>query len=241
MTTTFSWSLVRRQAVDRVVHPHELDVRLVDDDQHVRRHPREEAVQLGLGEGRAGGVVGSADQHDLGAVGDRVGHRVEVVPAVGEHRDPDRGRGRGGDRDRVGLEGPPGEDDLVAGIAERLHQLVDQPDRAGRHRQVVGGHSELLREGGVERGGAHVGVAVHRRDTGLDGLDHAGQWRVGILVRGELVRRHPGSDRRRLPGDVRRDLRDVRPWLGGGHDATLFTMRPTGGGPGRARCRCQLR
>ena len=32
-----------RDAVDRVAHPHELDVRLVDDDQHVLGHPRQEA------------------------------------------------------------------------------------------------------------------------------------------------------------------------------------------------------
>ena len=35
------------------------------------------------GDRRAGRVVGGADQHDLGAVGDRGGHRVEVVAAVG--------------------------------------------------------------------------------------------------------------------------------------------------------------
>ena len=46
-------------------------------------HLREERVELGLGDRRAGGVVGRADQHDPGAVGDRRGHRVEVVAAVG--------------------------------------------------------------------------------------------------------------------------------------------------------------
>ena len=93
-------------------------------------------VELGLGHRRAGRVVGRADHDDLGAVGDRRGHRVEVVPAVGGHRHPDVAGAGGGDRDRVGLEGPPGVDDLVAGLAERLHQLVDQRDRAGRQRRA---------------------------------------------------------------------------------------------------------
>ncbi len=217
MTTTFSRLAVGGDAVDRVVHPDELDVRLVDHDQHVGGHLGQEGVELGLGHGRPGRVVRRADQHDLGAVGDRGRHRVEVVPTVRQHGDPhDRGRGRG-DRDRVGLEGAPGEDHLVAGIAERLHQLVDQADRARRHGQVLDRHLETLGQRGVQHARAHVGVAVHLRHGRLCRLDHPGQRRVGILVRGELVRRHPGAHRGRLAGDVRGNVEDVGPRLRAGH------------------------
>ena len=64
----------------------------------------QEPVQLGLGHRRPGRVVRRADHDDLGAVGDRRRHRVEVVPAVGGHRHLDAaGPGRG-DRDRVGTQ-----------------------------------------------------------------------------------------------------------------------------------------
>ena len=137
--------------------------------------------------------------------------------AVGQHRDPHHLRGGGGDRDRVGLEGAPREDHLVARVAERLHQLVDQADRPGRHRQVLDRHAEALAQGGVQRAGAHVRVAVHLVDRAPRRLDHPGQRRVGVLVRGELVRRHPGPDGRRLARDVRRDVEDVGARLGGSH------------------------
>ncbi len=109
---------VRRDAVDLVVHPHELDVRLVDDDEHVLGHPRQERVEVGLGHRRPGRVVGRADHDAAGARPDRGDHRVEVVPAVRGHRHRHRGRGRRRDRDRVGLEGAPGVHHLVAGLAE---------------------------------------------------------------------------------------------------------------------------
>jgi hypothetical protein len=230
--------------VDRVVHPDELQVGLVDDDQHVLRDFRQEGVELRLRDGRPRRVVGRADQHHLGALGDRRGHRVEVVATVREHRHLHRDRSSRGDRDRVGLEGAPREDDLVAGVAEGLHQLVDEAHRAGRDGQVVGGHVEGLGERGVERAAAHVGVAVHRRDPALDCLDDAGQRRVGVLVGGQLVRRHPGSDGRRLARDVRRDLRHVRSGLGGAHEVEVSHQRSgsgggaRGGAPAPARCRC---
>src|SRR6478752_6968932 len=92
---------VGRDAVDGVGHPDELDVRLVDHDQHLRRDLLEERVELGLRHGRSGGVVGGADQHDAGAVGDGLDHRVEVVAAIGEHGDADHAGCGGGDGDGV--------------------------------------------------------------------------------------------------------------------------------------------
>ena len=72
------------QAVDRVVHPHELEVGLVDHDDHGGGDLRDEGVELGLGDGGAGRVVGRAHDDDLRAVGDR----RQQPP---EHRALDRG------------------------------------------------------------------------------------------------------------------------------------------------------
>ena len=108
----------------------------------------------------------------------------------------DARRAAGGDGDRVGLEGAPGVDDLVAGLAERVDELVDQADRAGRRGEVLDRHAHRLAEGGVERGAAHVGVAVHlRRGLGRR-LQHAGQRRVGVLVGRQLVGRQALARRR---------------------------------------------
>ena len=101
----------------------------------------------------------------------------------GSDRHPDvAGAGRG-DRDRVGLEAAPRVDDLVAGLAERLHQLVDQrrPTPVARASWSVPTPS-LLGERVVERGVAHVGVAVHLLGGPGGGLDDARQRRVGVLV-----------------------------------------------------------
>ena len=74
---------VERDPVDRVVVADELPVGLVEHDHARRAAPRSrKAAQLGAADGGAGRVVRRADQHDLGAVGDRRGHRVEVVPCV---------------------------------------------------------------------------------------------------------------------------------------------------------------
>ena len=80
------------------------------------------------------GLLGVQTMTHPGARRDRGGHRVEVVPPVRGDRHRHRGRGGGGDRDRVGLERAPRVDDLVAGLAERGEQLVDQRDRPGRRR-----------------------------------------------------------------------------------------------------------
>src|SRR5699024_1630875 len=94
---------------------------------------------------RPGGVVRGAQQHQTGAIGDRRGHRLEVVL---------RGRGErhlhphpavGADEDRVRLEGAPGEDHLVALADQGPDQVPGDGDGAG------GGARDAVSGGGPAR------------------------------------------------------------------------------------------
>ncbi len=175
------------------------------------RDALEEGLQLGPRDGRAGRVVGAADDDHLGAAGDRVGHRVEVVPRVPvtvSQRHLHRRRAGDGDRDRVGLEGPPGVDDLVAALAERLQQVVEHGHRARAGGEPLDGYVETGSQRGVQLGAAHVGVAVHPAGR-LDGrLEDTGQRGVRVLVRGQLVGGDALPGGGWLPGDVGGDVAD---------------------------------
>ncbi len=198
-----------------VGEPHELAVGLVDDHHDVRRHPVEERLELGPPDRRAGRVVGAADDDHLGAAGDGVGHRVEVVARVGVERHLHRRRARDRHRDRVGLEGPPGVDDLVAALAERLQQVVEHGHRSGAGGEPLDGYVETGRQRVVQLGAGHVRVAVHPAGRLHGGLQDAGQRRVRVLVRGELVGGQALTRSGRLAGDVGGDVADRRPHLGG--------------------------
>ena len=78
--------LVDGQRVRGVGRVDELEVGLVDDDEHVARHAGEEGLELGRADRRAGRVVRRADEDQPGALGDGVRHRVEVVPVTGRER-----------------------------------------------------------------------------------------------------------------------------------------------------------
>ena len=123
----------------------ELAVGLVDHHQHVVGDPVEEGVELGGADGGAGGVVRRADQDHPGPVGDRGGHRVEVVGLVGAQRHRDPGGPVDRDHDRVGLEGAPGVHDLVARAGGGLHELLQHPDAARAGGEVLGRHAEVRR------------------------------------------------------------------------------------------------
>ena len=78
------------QTVRRVRGGDELEVGLVEDDEHVVGNAVQEGGQRVGADGRSGRVVGGADEHQAGAVGDRRSHRVEVVPAVSGQGHHDR-------------------------------------------------------------------------------------------------------------------------------------------------------
>ncbi len=180
----------RRQSVEAVgdlLVADELDVRLVEDDEHVARHPLEEGLELLRVDRRPGGVVGRADEDEPGPGGDGARHGLEVVPGVERQRDLHRPRAAHLGDDRVRLERPPGVDDLVALVADRLHEVPEDRDAAGAGHHARGGHAEAVGDRADEPCAGHVGVAVHRRGGAGDGLDHRRQRRVRVLVRADLV------------------------------------------------------
>ncbi len=185
-TTRFGYRAEQRDAVDRGRVRHELAVGLVEQHEHGVRDLRHEGVEVRGGDDRAGGVVGSADQDDAGAIRDRRGHRIQVVVGAGAERHPHARRARDGDETRVRLEGTPGVEDLVSGSGGRLDQLLEDRHRTGSDLDLVVGDSEPFGEPCTQHCGRAVGVAVDARLG--DGLEHGGERRERVLVRGQLER-----------------------------------------------------
>ena len=136
-------------------------------DQDVGRHPVEEGVELAW---RTAGPVGLLGvQTSTSRVRSVIAAAMasRSCRAVGGQRHRHGAPPAGGDRDRVRLEGPPGVDHLVAGLAHRLHQVVEHRDRPGRRaRSDAAGRAGADRR--VQRGARHVRVAVHRTGGGVD-------------------------------------------------------------------------
>lgn len=118
-------------AVDGAGLRDELGVGLVEDHEHIARHAGEERVERVLRDDGTGRIVRTADDDHARPVGDGIRHRIEVMTACGVvgHR----GRPRAGDRGEsgVGLERAPREEDLVAGAARGLGELVQDRHRSG--------------------------------------------------------------------------------------------------------------
>ena len=192
------------RAGDGVGVGHELGVRLVEHHEQVGGHLREERIERGLRHDRAGGVVGGADDHHAGAVGDGIRHSVEVVPALRVVRHHDAPRAGDHREARVGLERPPREEDLVARTARRLRQLVEDRHRPGGDVHGVVAHAVALGESRAQARGGRVGVAVERHRR-LHRRNHARQRLERVLVARELERVGAGLPAL-LVGGERRDL-----------------------------------
>ena len=183
----------------------ELQVGLVDEDENVRGHSREERRKLVVMDDRTGRVVRRADENRTRPIGDPLRHGVEVEPGIrGQwHLDPGGAGHLCGDR--VRLERAPGVDHLVAGLADRVQQVVEEGDRAGADGQVARRNPQPLGELRHQSSGGQVGVAVDRLRRSTNGVDQLGRRRERVLVAGELVRRPPRRRRRRTAWLVRRD------------------------------------
>ena len=110
------------------------------------------------------------------------------------------------DRDRVCLEGAPGVDDLVAGIAVGLQQVVEHRDAAGARGELAGARRR------ASPPGRRTGRRSPCRDSGsccaaaaVTASSDAGQRRVRVLVGRELEGGQALTGGRRLAGHVRRD------------------------------------
>ncbi len=217
---------VQVEAVGHLGVADELDVRLVDDDQHLGRDGVQEALQLGAVDHVAGGVVGVADEDQPGPLGDRGQHRVQVVVAAGGERHRDRGRAGDLGDDRVGLEGAPGEHHLVARARRGEDQRLGDADRAGAGGDVLDRHVEVLRQFGGQLGDGHVRVAVELAGRGDRRLQHPRERLVGVLVGRQLV----GVGACRLAGLVGGNAVQARPEAGAlccghGRSPSVFPLR----------------
>ena len=132
--------------------------------------------------------------------------------AVREELDGHGVAAHGGNGDRVGLEGAPGEDDLAAGLADG-GQCGDE-DRRGTstHAHLVGMNAEALRKGLAQGRGRQVGVAVDRLEFAGDRLEHSWAGRRRHLVGGDF-----DGVWRGLAGDVARQGGDGGPNAQVGH------------------------
>ena len=144
-------------------------VGLVDHDQHVAR-ARRPGTRPARRRARPGRWGCSACRPGRALVRSVIaaGIAAQVVPAVRRRAAPARRSRRQTDRDRVRLERPPGVDDLVALAAGRLQQVVEhrRPTRC-RRRPARRRRRTASAIASMQRGGAHVGVAVHRRAAAL--------------------------------------------------------------------------
>ena len=210
----------------------ELDVGLVEDHRHPRRHLLEEGGDRGGRVMRPGRVVRVADDQQLGRRGHLGGHRVEVVDVALAERHADlTGAGQ---RRQVGVdrERGPGVDDLRPGLAERLGG--GKQDLAGpvADRDPAGLGLVALGESLAQEGRVGVRVAVHRPGGALDRLDDLRVRRKGRLVGGQLGDLAAGDLLGRLPGrDTGLVARNPGELLGEGdcHGAFIVAYGSRGG------------
>ena len=141
----------------------EVDVGLVDQQHDVVGQARREAVEGRGADARAGRVVRVADHHDARALGDRGGHRVEVVDEIGVERHRDRRGAHALRHDRVHRERRPREDGFVAGPEERLRDQLQQLVGAAAEDELLGRDAELLDELRAQREARAVRIAMHAR------------------------------------------------------------------------------
>ena len=121
----------------RVVRPVDvLEVRLVDDGEHVARHAFEVLIELVGGVHRPGRIVRVADVDELRARVDRLEQSTELVAMV-DQRDERRLGTLLARVDDVARERRPAADDAIARVEDRLADHVDAPVRPGPDADLV--------------------------------------------------------------------------------------------------------
>ena len=202
MSTTFWWRRGASRHGDRVGHPHELDIPS-SARPALRRH---------RGRTRRAATASRPARSGCWACRASTTFRVRSVgwrPA--SRRGSWRPRGTGTRTDvaaatvtapGIGLERPPGVDDLVASSwQEGLHQLVDQRHAArGQHEVRVGTPS--LSASASYRSTRPISGRVRRGSRSLGRRRAPRQRRIRILVQQHIVRRQPVARHQRATRHV---------------------------------------
>ena len=189
--------VVARQAfVPRAVVDHVLVDLVADHDDRRVPDDRRELVEIGSGQHAGAGVVRRVEQDEPRSRRDRGADRVPVDPVIRE-RQRQRHRGGAGElhRRHVAVVRRLEDDDLVAGMRERLDGREDRLRRAGRHGDLVD---------------RVVAAPVQPQDLGRDRLAqrrHARHRR--ILVVPGAHRRGDEVDQRRVDRIVGKALAEV--------------------------------
>ena len=123
-----------------------LEVRLVEDDEHVLGDAVEECRELVSAVRRPRRIVRVADVDELRPLADRGEQRVEVVSVVAQRYLPRDGAELRRVED-VARERRPAADDLVTGVERRLREQVDDTVCAGTDDHLLEGDAMALREG----------------------------------------------------------------------------------------------
>ncbi len=136
-----------------------LEVRLVDDRQHMTGHAVEVRVELGERVHRSGRIVGVADVDELRLLRDRVEQCIEVV-AQRSQRHPVHDGALLGGVDHVARERRPATHDFVAGVEDRLAEHVDAAVGTGADHNLTDIDKVALRQRFVKAVRAAIGIAV---------------------------------------------------------------------------------
>ena len=210
-----------------------LVVGLVEHDDDLARHLRDERLDLRAADPGAGRVVRVRDEHDARARPDRRQHRRQVVPVV-PRRHLDALRAPRVRRERVDGERVLRVDRLVAGRQERLRDELEHVVAAVAEHEALGRDAVALRERRTQREAVAVGIA---RDVGRrrrDRREHLRARAARVLVRRELddarrvERKLAGELLDRLAGDVRSDVAHPGGRVRGGFERGRHGVRVRG-------------
>ena len=187
-------------------------VGFVENHEHVFRHARKEAIGLGGGEHRSGGVVGVGEVHDTHRLIQPRRQRVQVVGVVLERRLNNRAAGSA-HRQREHHEGAFGSQPHVARLDVDVAEELNELGRAGAEHNLVHLHPEARRQFLAQIEAARIRVAVRLRQAARHRFDGLRRRAQGVLVRSQL----DGGDAELplhlldgLAGDVKRQAGHAR-------------------------------
>jgi len=161
-------------------------VSLVDDQQGARRQRRDEPVEPGPRDHRAGRVVRRRNDDELGARRDRGDQGVDITRQLGGRRRGDEPAIHHLGREPVRQEAIHRGQDLIAGLACCDHELVQQVIGAVAEEDVVGVAAEPGRQAAAQRESGGIGIAMQLGQRRRQRRQRPGRRPERVLVRGDL-------------------------------------------------------